>query len=122
MPQIVECGPGSRKRTGQTFYRHPASECDDINFVELSAGGGLFSTRISLLDNAGEPSVDTDGGAQGVHRGAMASQWTQRTQNEKTSQIFTDDSDAFSGRRSFEVDFSQVYRGIFVQSLPLFLN
>jgi hypothetical protein len=121
-PQILECSPGSRKRAGQAFYRHPASECEDINFVELSTEGGLFSTRISLSDNVGELSAETDDGPQIALRGAMVSQWTRRAQDEGTSQIPTDKPDAFSGRQSSEVDFSQVYQGIWCTPLAFIPN
>ena len=116
VPQVLDCGPGIRKRVGQTFYRHPASECEDINFVELSTGGGLFSTRISL-DNA----TEVDDAAQSIHQGAMVSQWTQQAQSRETSQVSIGDSGASASRQSFEVDFSRVYQGISFMSLPIAL-
>jgi len=121
VPQVLDCSPGSRKRIGQTFYRHPASECEDINFVELSTGGGLFSTHISSLDNAEGLSTEVDDVAQSVHRGAMVSQLAQDVQSGEASQVSMGDSGASASRQSFEVDFSRVYQGISFIPLPIAL-
>jgi hypothetical protein len=86
--------------------------------VELSTGGGLFSTRISLLDNVEGLSTEADNVAQSVNRGAIVSQWTQQIQT-GISQVSMGDSGASASRQSFEVDFSRVYQGISFTPPPI---
>jgi hypothetical protein len=79
--------------------------------VELSTGGGLFSTCISPLDNVGGLSTEAGDVAQSVNRGAIVSQWTQQVQR-GISRVSMGDLEASASRQSFEVDFSRVYQGI----------
>jgi len=109
-PQVLQRIPGSRKRLGQCLYRHPASDTPDINFLELSAADGLFSTRLSLGKPIENSSTTLNPVSQNAHR-VVVSQRAGAVQPEDRPQDLKDKSEESSRRESLEVDFSRVYQG-----------
>jgi hypothetical protein len=106
--------PGNFERCGDLFYRHPASQATDFNFIELSTQGGLYSTQIIEVDDELEESDGAMDFRESAYSGGIMPQWNKEIKRLASMKDNSKKGEAdLSLRESFEVNFERVYQGEF---------